>query len=146
MEASKNQFSKEEKARIKDAIKKAELNTSGEICVHIENRCKENVLDRASYWFKTLKMHKTKLRNGVLIYLALADKKFAILGDCGINEKTGNDFWDEVKTAMLEFLRNGDNTGALEKGITMAGEKLKLYFPYQKDDVNELSDEISFGD
>lgn len=138
-------FSKDDKDRISRAIKTAELNTSGEVRVHIENLCVEEVMDRAAFWFAELKMHKTEQRNGVLFYLALADKKFAILGDSGINAKVPAGFWDEVKQVMLDLLKQGDYVGALEKGILMAGEKLKAHFPYQDDDVNELDDEISFG-
>ena len=79
-------FSIEEKVAIVSAIKVAETNTSGEIRLHVENNCAEDALDRAAYWFAELKMHQTAERNGVLFYLALADKKFAILGDMGINK------------------------------------------------------------
>ena len=138
-------FSKEQKELIVRAIKEAELNTSGEIRVHIENNCHEDVMDRAAYWFAKLKMHKTELRNGVLFYLALNHRKFAILGDVGINSVVREDFWNDTKEAMLPYFVDGNFTEGLSKGIQMAGEKLKQYFSYQKDDVNELDDEISFG-
>lgn len=140
-----NFFSKEEKAQIQKAVKEAELNTSGEIRVHIDNHCKEDVMDRAAWWFAKLEMQKTELRNGVLFYLAVKDHKFAILGDAGINATTPDDFWDQIKTEMLELFKEGNFAGGLEKGILMAGEALKKEFPYQEGDVNELSDEISFG-
>lgn len=140
-----NFFSKEEKAQIQKAVKEAELNTSGEIRVHIDNHCKEDVMDRAAWWFAKLEMQKTELRNGVLFYLAVKDHKFAILGDAGINATTPDDFWDQIKTEMLELFKEGHFAGGLEKGILMAGEALKTEFPYQEGDVNELSDEISFG-
>lgn len=139
-------FSKEEKALIVDAVQRAELNTSGEIVVHIENRCKEDVLDRAAGVFDMLNMQKTELRNGVLIYLAVKDHKFAIIGDAGINEKTGNEFWTEVKDIMEQKFKVGEFATGLIEGIDLAGLKLKEYFPYQSDDKNELSDEISFGE
>ncbi len=138
-------FSKEQQKQIVDAIKEAENNTSGEIRVHIEDTCKTDVLDRAADVFAMLKMHKTKLRNGVLFYLSIHDRKFAILGDAGINAKVPNDFWDNIKQVMLEEFKQGFLTTGLTKGILMAGEKLKEHFPYQKDDINELSDSISFG-
>ena len=139
-------FSKEEKEKIVRAIEEAENNTSGEIRVHIEKACRTDVLDRAAYIFKKLGMHKTQLRNGVLFYLALEDRKFAILGDAGINSVTPEDFWENIKEKMLEYFREGKVADGLVKGILMAGEKLKEHFPHMKDDVNELSDEISFGD
>jgi uncharacterized membrane protein len=140
-----NFFSKEEKERIKSSVKEAELNTSGEIRVHIDNRCREDVLDRAAWWFGKLDMQKTELRNGVIFYLAVKDKKFAILGDAGINEVTPDDFWDSIKEKMAAHFKEGDFCGGLTEGIHLAGLALKEHFPYQEGDVNELSDEISFG-
>ncbi len=140
-----NFFTKEQQKRIVEAIGQAEQNTSGEIRVHIEKNCKKDVLDRAADVFAMLKMHKTDLRNGVLFYLSLEDRKFAILGDGGINAKVPENFWESVKEVVLEQFKLDNQTEGLVKGILMAGEKLKAHFPYQKDDVNELSDEISFG-
>mgnify|MGYP001009120463 CR=1 FL=1 len=100
-----NFFTSEEKAEILAAVKTAELETSGEIRVHIENNCAEDVLDRAAYIFEKLEMHKTELRNGVLFYVAVKDKKFAILGDAGINAKVSTDFWNNTKETMLDLDR-----------------------------------------
>jgi uncharacterized membrane protein len=138
-------FTEEQKTEIVNAIKEAELNTSGEIRVHIEKNCPEDVLDRAAFIFEKLKMHKTKLRNGVLFYLAVNDRKFAILGDAGINAKVPEGFWDNIKETMLNHFKNGEFTRGLSEGIKMTGEQLKKHFPRKSDDVNELSDEISFG-
>lgn len=142
---AKNLFSKKERDLLIKSIQEAEKNTSGEIMLHIENRCKEDVLDRASGVFEMLGIHKTEQRNGVLFYLAVKDHKFAILGDAGINEKTGDQFWKEIKDLMQEKFKAGLFTEGLTEGIKMAGLKLKTHFPYQSDDENELSDEISFG-
>ena len=139
-------FTKEERGRIKKAIAEAELNTSGEIRVHVERRCREEVLDHAAYLFERLGMHKTQKRNGVLFYLAVDDQKFAILGDAGINALTPEDFWDEIKEKMLAEFREKRFCGGLETGVRMAGEQLKEHFPYQQDDINELTDDISYGD
>ncbi len=138
-------FSEENKLQITNAIRVAETNTSGEIRVHIEKHCKEDVLDRAAFIFEKLKMHKTELRNGVLFYLAIEDHKFAILGDSGINQKVPDNFWEEIKEEMARNFREGNFTEGLSSGVRKAGEQLKQHFPYQQDDVNELSDEISFG-
>jgi uncharacterized membrane protein len=137
-------FSTEEKKQITDAIAQAELNTSGEIRLHVEGKCKIDVLDRAAYVFEKLEMNKTAQRNGVLFYLAVYDRKFAIIGDSGINQLVAADFWNETKEAMLSLFKEGKFVDGLSKGILMAGEQLKANFPYQSDDVNELSDEISF--
>ncbi len=139
-----NFFSKEEKKQITDAISEAELNTSGEIKLHMEGRCNLDVLDRAAYVFAKLKMHETEERNGVLFYLAVYDHKFAILGDAGINHLVPENFWDKIKENMLVLFKEGRFADGLSQGILMAGEQLKANFPYQKNDVNELSDEISF--
>ena len=141
-----NFFNKSELELIRNAVKEAELNTSGEIRVHIDNHCKEDVLDRAAWWFEKLEMHKTELRNGVLFYMAVKDRKFAILGDGGINAKTADDFWDNTREEMLFHFKNNDFAKGLEQGILLAGKQLSAHFPYQSDDVNELSDDISFGD
>ena len=139
-------FTSDEKERINLAIRDAELNTSGEIRVHLERRCKGEALDRAAYLFGKLGMHKTKMRNGVLFYLAADDHKFAILGDAGINSLTPEDFWDRIRDKVMEEFREERFVSGLEAGIRMAGEKLKAYFPYKDGDINELPDEISFGD
>ncbi|MFW5821046.1 MAG: TPM domain-containing protein [Bacteroidota bacterium] len=138
-------FSKQEQSDIKTAVKEAELNTSGEIRVHIEKELKGDPLDRAAYLFERLGMHRTKKRNGILFYLAIESRKFSILGDAGINAKVPDDFWDNIKEKMEENFKNGDFTGGLTTGIVITGEQLKKHFPYQTDDVNELSDDISFG-
>ncbi len=143
---AENQLTKDEKAEIKAAIEKAELNTSGEIRVHLENHCKtENVLDRAAQMFAELKMHKTEQRNGVLIYMAIKDHKFAIIGDAGINANVEEGFWDITKEKMVKHFKEGRLAQGLIEGILCAGQRLKEYFPYQSDDQNELSDDISFG-
>ena len=138
-------FTKEQKEAMVAAIQKAEKDTSGEIRVHIENRSKIEVLDRAADVFAELKMHKTALRNGVLIYVALLDHKLAILGDAGINSKVPTGFWDSIKTNMVEKFKQGAITEGICDAVITAGEQLKAYFPYQENDVNELPDDISFS-
>ena len=144
--SARNYFTKEEKDDITLAIKNAELDTSGEIRVHIENTCKGDAKDQAAYLFEKLNMHKTELRNGVLFYLAAKNRKFAILGDVGINQKVPENFWDKIRDIMLGHFRENKFTDGLTEGITMAGKQLKEHFPYQTDDVSELPDEISFGE
>lgn len=139
-------FSDSDKQEIVNAIKDAEMNTSGEIRVHIEAYCKEqNVLDRAAKVFAELGMHKTDLRNGVLVYLATEDRKFAIIGDAGINQKAPTNFWECIKERMTGNFKEGRFTQGLSEGIRLAGEQLKKHFPRSSNDKNELSDEISFG-
>ena len=139
-------FTEEDKLQITNAIRVAESNTSGEIRVHIEKNCKEDVLDRAAFVFEKLKMHKTNLRNGVLFYVAFDDRKFAILGDAGINLKVPEDFWEEITNEVLNSFKEKKYAEGLAEGIIKAGKQLKEHFPYRSDDVNELSDEISFGE
>ena len=139
-------FTKEEKERIVEAIKEAEKETSGEIRLHLETGCKGDPLERAVKLFEKLKMYKTEQRNGVIIYLAVKDRKFSIYGDKGINEVVPENFWEDVKEEMRTEFVKGAFVEGVTKGILRVGEKLKEYFPYQKDDVNELSDDISFGE
>ena len=137
-------FTKEQQAQILAAVKEAENETSGEIRVHIETSCNEDVLDRAAWIFKKLGMHNTAERNGVLFYLAVSDRKFAVIGDAGINSKVPAGFWDDVKELLQTKFREGKFTEGLSEGIILAGTHLKKHFPHRKDDVNELPDEISF--
>ena len=138
-------FTKEEQQNIVAAIKEAELNTSGEIRVHIENHCKEEALERAAEVFYDLKMNRTAARNGILFYLAVKDHKLAIIGDEGINKEVEHDFWNDIKDEMISNFKENKFAEGLIAGILKCGDKLKKYFPHQNDDVNELSDEISFS-
>jgi uncharacterized membrane protein len=137
-------FTKEQQAQILAAVKEAEKETSGEIRVHIETSFTGDVLDRAAWVFKKLGMHKTAERNGVLFYLALNNRKFAIIGDSGIHTKVPEGFWNEVSENMGNNFREGKFAEGLSEGILLAGKQLQKHFPYQQDDVNELPDDISF--
>jgi uncharacterized membrane protein len=137
-------FSKEQQAQILAAVKEAEMETSGEIRVHIESSLKDDVLNRAAWLFKKLGMHETAERNGVLFYLAVNDRKFAILGDAGINAKVPAGFWDDISELLKKNFKEGKFTEGLSEGILLAGKHLKIHFPRRPDDVNELPDEISF--
>ena len=134
----------EEDRRIVEAIKQAELNTSGEIKVHIENHCLGKVEERSLFVFNRLKMNETQQRNGVLIYLAVKDHKFAILGDEGINKVVEATFWNDIRDMMASEFKQERFAEGLEQGILRCGEKLKTYFPYQTNDVNEIPDDISY--
>jgi uncharacterized membrane protein len=138
-------FNAEELAAIHTSIHKAEQSTSGEIRLHLENYCKYELMDRAADVFTMLEMHKTALKNGVLFYLSIKDRKFAILGDAGINAKVPAGFWDSIKEIVIEHFKNGKYADGLCEGIEKAGVKLSEHFPYSKNDVNELSNEISFN-
>ena len=137
-------LSAEQQEMILSAIKGAEESTSGEIRVHIENSFTGDVLDRAAWIFNKLGMQKTELRNGVLFYLAVENRKFAIIGDAGINAKVETGFWDSTKDFVEKHFKEGKFAEGLAGGITMAGEQLKKHFPCKRDDINELSNEISF--
>ena len=145
MPNAKNFFTKEQQEDIQHAIMNAELDTSGEIRVHIENTCTGEALDRALAIFKKLEMEKTESRNAVLIYLAVKNRKFAIIGDSGIHAVVTDSYWDSIRNRMLEHFRENHFTEGLIEAITETGKKLKTYFPYKTSDVNELSDEISFN-
>jgi len=137
-------FTKEQQAQILASVKEAEKETSGEIRVHIETSFTGDVLDRAAWVFKKLGMYNTAGRNGVLFYLAVQTRKFAIIGDAGINAKVPAGFWDEISALMKKNFSEGKFAEGLSEGILRAGEQLKTHFPYHTDDVNELADEISF--
>ena len=141
----KHLFNSSEKKQIVDAIAAAEMKTSGEIRVHIEPHCKGNVLSRAAAIFSKLEMHKTEKRNGVLIYLAYDDKRFAIIGDRGINELVPADFWDTTREEMSKYFKQGQFQSGVIHGINEAAKHMAKYFPHTDDDKNELSNEISEG-
>lgn len=129
--------------KIVEAIRIAEENTSGEIRVHIEEKSEKPPIERAKEVFNTLKMYETEARNGVLFYVDVTNHKFAIIGDEGINKVVPSDFWECTKDIVLSNFALKKHKKGLVKGIERAGEQLKKYFPYQKDDSNELSNEIS---
>jgi uncharacterized membrane protein len=137
-------FTKEQQSKILASVMAAEEATSGEIRVHIESTCKGDVMDRAAWIFHKLGMHKTALRNGVLFYLAIEDKKFAIIGDAGINAVVPIGFWDKISGILQNNFREGNFTDGLSEGIILAGDQLKAHFKHLGDDVNELADTISF--
>ena len=139
-------FTTEEQQRIRTAIEDAERHTSGQIRVCIEKKCSEDVLGRAAKYFRQLNMHKTKLRNGVLIYVATVDRKFAIIGDRGINKLVPANFWDDTKEDMLNHFKYGDLVEGIVTGLKIAGEHLQKYFPHKPDGANELPDDIAFMD
>ncbi len=141
---ARNFFSKLEIKKIVAAIQEAEKDTSGEIRVHIDNFCKGDAIERATEVFFKLKMNETAQRNGVLIYLAVKDHKFAIIGDEGINNVVENDFWKDIKNDMTQSFRNNLFTDGIIYGVLRCGKKLKAYFPHQENDIDELSNEISF--
>jgi uncharacterized membrane protein len=137
----------ENKEKILSAIQQAELNTSGEVRVHIESKLKkQSAIDRAVAVFEQLDMQNTELRNGVLVYVALDDRQFAIIGDEGIHAKVGENFWNNEKDVMMTYFQRGDMIGGIVYFIEQIGAKLKESFPYQEGDVNELSNEISVGE
>jgi uncharacterized membrane protein len=143
---SRNTFiTAEERDQIVKAIESAELNTSGEIRVHIESYCKKDPVGRAILIFNKLRMYETRERNGVLIYIAFKSRKLSVIGDSGINSMVPENFWNEVKEILASHLAKGELSAGLVKAISLSGEKLKAYFPYKNDDINEQSNEISFG-
>ncbi|MEZ4804997.1 MAG: TPM domain-containing protein [Bacteroidia bacterium] len=137
-------MSKQEEELVVDAIKAAETGTSGEIRVHIANSLNKDVLSDAKVTFNHLKMNKTELKNGVLIYLVPKQKQFAIIGDEGIDNVLKPGFWEDSKDKMQEFFKQGKFVEGIISGIQSVAETLKTQFPYQSDDVNELDDEISY--
>lgn len=136
----------DQQATVVDAVRLAEKRTSGEIRIHIDGECEGYPMERAEEVFGKLGMHRTELRNGILIYLACNTKVFAIIGDKGINDLVPEHFWEDVIEVMGREFREGRFTEGLVQAVLKAGEKLQEYFPYQSDDVNEQPDDISFGE
>jgi len=140
-------LSAEEQEQVAHAISVAENMTSGEIRIVVESTCPtDDPLDRAVSYFKKLEMNTTAQRNGVLVYLATHDHLFAIIGDAGINERVGPDFWEATKNTMAVHFRKGELAQGLIAGVHHAGNQLKHFYPRTADDINELPNEIHFGD
>ncbi|MBP5741373.1 MAG: TPM domain-containing protein [Bacteroidales bacterium] len=136
----------EERNRLESAITEAEHNTSGEIRIHIDRKCSSDPREKALKTFHKLGMTKTAARNAVLIYVACESRQFVVLGDKGINEAVPAGFWKDVCAILGESFSKGSQADGLEKAVILIGRKLKAFFPYQSDDINELSDEISIDE
>ena len=136
-------LSKEDQARVVAAIVAAESKTSGEIKVHVESRCSKKPFARAVELFHQLGLEKTRERNAVLIYVSVRDRKYALIGDRGIHEEVGSQFWSEAAGRMQGAFRRGALGDGLVGAIEAIGARLAQKFPARADDVNELSDEIS---
>lgn len=138
-------LSEEEEKKVLQSIADAELNTSGEIRIHIDKWCKTDPVFKANNVFSHLGMEKTNARNGVLLYIALKEKKFAIVGDEGIDAVVPRDFWESTADIMRKSFSAGTVVEGICQGIQEVGEQMKKYFPYESGDINELPDEISYG-
>ncbi len=132
--------------RIEEAIKKAEHRTSGEICVSVSRLFWGDVRSAAEKAFARLRIAKTTMRNGVLIFVAPSRRKFVVLGDSGIHEKVGPEFWSEVVLGMAERFRQEDFTGGIVSGVEHVGAQLAQHFPFDAGtDVNKLPDKVDFA-
>ena len=145
MTAIEDFLSAKEEEEIIQAIRMAERNTSGEIRIHIESHSKTEIYKRTADVFHFLKMDNTKLRNGVLIYVAVNDRSFVIYGDQGINDVVGNDFWENTRNIIQSHFKTGNYKKGLIDGVIKAGEQLERYFPWSQNDTDELPNEISKG-
>jgi uncharacterized membrane protein len=144
--SKKHFFTPQENEQILMAIREAEEMTSGEIRLFVEHRCRfMDPMDRAMEVFAKLKMQHTALRNGVLLYVALKDRQFAILGDEGIHRMVGDDYWKRQAAELKNCFREGRMTEGMARCIREIGQSLKQYFPHRPDDENELPDGIVFG-
>ena len=138
-------LTREELDRVRDAVRAAEMRTSGEIRVHLDVAIMEDVLDHAAFIFEQLEMSKTKDRNGVLLYVSVPGRKVAVVGDSAIHAELGNAYWQQVLDLVLGHFKQDHFCEGLCAGVEAIGEQLRKFFPYQREDVNELSDDVSFG-
>ena len=137
-------ISASDEVRLIKAIKSAELQTSGEIRVHLDKTCKGDALDECKKRFAQLNMHQTKDRNGILFYLAIKSRSFAVWGDEGIHQKVSDEVWKSITDCAIGYFKQNDLMTGIEKSVELCGEKLKLHFPLEADDKNELSNNISY--
>ena len=139
-------ISRDDQQRISNAIAEAESRTSGEICVHVTTKCKGDAMEAATKKFNKLGLFKTERRNAVLIYIAYKSKKFAIIGDEGIDKVVPDDYWHGEKDMLAKYLSEGKPADGICSVVARIGDRLVKYFPAEKDDVNELSNEVSFDE
>ncbi len=138
-------FKPDVQVHLQHIIAEAERRTSGEIRLHIEDECGLDPLARAEYIFQSLKMHETKDRNAVLVYISIVDRKFALFGDVGIHQKVGADYWNKTLQLAIDELHANHIAEGIGKAILSIGDQLSLHFPLEKNDSNELSNQITFG-
>ncbi len=134
-----------QREQVERAIEAAEKLTSGEIRVHIDHHIEENVMDHAAFMFEALDMHRTRDRNSVLIYIVVADRKMAVLGDVAINKVVPTGFWDEVYHLLRTRFAARQQVDGLCEAVTLVGQKLQEFFPLLPDDTNELSNTVTVG-
>ena len=140
----KKLLSSADEARLIKVIHEAEAKTSGEIRVHIEETCDGDALEACKKLFAGLNMHQTKDRNAILFFLAIKSRSFAVWGDEGIHKKVSDDFWKHITDCAIGYFKQNDLISGLEKSVELCGEKLRIYFPLEHDDKDELSNEISY--
>lgn len=140
-------FTEEQNQRIVQTVQQAERQTSGEVRVYVESKCRfVDALDRAEEIFFQLQMDKTALHNGVLVYVAVKDKQVAVYADEGIHAKTGREYWLSTVSAMLQHFRQEHVINGICSAVQKIGEALQHHFPYDAaTDKNELPDDIVFG-
>lgn len=140
-------FTASENELVVQAIRNAELHTSGEVRVYVESHCRFiNALDRAMEIFQGLQMQATADRNAVLVYVAIKDKQLAVFGDEGIHNKVGSGFWNEAVQQMIAHFNREHYATGIAEVVTKVGEVLSHHFPFDKQtDKNELPDDIVFG-
>ena len=143
MPSAEELLSPAELEAVKEAIRRAEMRTSGEVRVHLDEVIEEDVMDHAAYVFEELAMHRTAERNGVLLYVSVPSRKVALIGDRGIHERVGDGFWQDVLDGVLAEFRRQRFAAGLIAGVERVGEQLSAHFPRKGDDRNELSDDIS---
>lgn len=138
-------LSVDDERRVVEAIRSAERRTSGEIRVHVQGSCGADPLEAAARVFERLGMARTAARNGVLVFLAVDDRRFAIVGDRGIHENVGSAYWEALRDALADHLRAGRAADGLVATIESLGQALSRRFPRGGDDRNELPDRVSYG-
>lgn len=129
--------------QIEQAILHLEQQTSAELRVVVERKTKNlPAIERANQLFDELKMRETVQRNAVLIYLSINPRLIAIVGDEGIHQHVGDDFWQNVYVVMKKYCQQGELTLAIVEGIRQVEQQLAIYFPIQPEDKNELANEV----
>jgi TPM domain len=133
-------------AAIEQAMAGSEREHSGEIRFAVEPALDTAALlagqlarERALEVFSHLRIWDTDERNGVLIYLLLADRDIEIVADRGLNVVQAAE-WKAICRNMEQSLRRGEFQQAMVDGVQAVSRLVARHFPRRAADRNELPD------
>lgn len=138
-------LSREDLDRLHAKIAAAEQLTSAELRVVVTRSSWFGIKNKAHRLFTKYGLNKTVQRNAVMILVDTRSRELLIYGDEGVDERVGRDFWNDVRDAMVDELREGHLADGLATGIRLVGEKLASIFPADSTNRNGLANDVIFA-